>query len=289
MKNSANKVEMQSYDDLFGTNESHENGKIIEVDIGQLHDFKRHPFQVRDDEEMLELVESVKTRGVLVPGIVRLHKDSGYEIISGHRRKHASVLAGKEKMPVICQELSDDDATVVMVESNIQRENLLPSEKAMAYRMKMDALKHQGRRGANTTQEIGEKTGDNERTVQRYIRLTYLIPELLEAIDQKKMALIAGSDLSFLTMEEQKWLLDIIHEYRKYPNGIVAGQLKEYSKNKELNRALIRVLLMGKGKESFKVIIKDDKIQEYFPANYGKEEIEKVIFSLLDEWKAKNE
>lgn len=289
MKNSANKVEMQSYDDLFGTNASHENGKIIEVDIGQLHDFKRHPFQVRDDEEMLELVESVKTRGVLVPGIVRLHKDSGYEIISGHRRKHASVLAGKEKMPVICQELSDDDATVVMVESNIQRENLLPSEKAMAYRMKMDALKHQGRRGTNTTQEIGEKTGDNERTVQRYIRLTYLIPELLEAIDQKKMALIAGSDLSFLTMEEQKWLLDIIHEYRKYPNGIVAGQLKEYSKNKELNRALIRVLLMGKGKESFKVIIKDDKIQEYFPTNYGKEEIEKVIFSLLDEWKAKNE
>jgi len=291
MKNSAGKVDMQSFDDLFGSSPTGEEGQVIEVNLSQLYDFKNHPFQVRDDEEMLELEESIKERGVLVPGIVRKRQGGGYEIVAGHRRKHASHLAGKDSMQVICRELSDDDATLIMIDSNIQRENLLPSEKAWAYRMKMEALKHQGKKGGSTAVEIGEKTGDNVRTVQRYVRLTYLLPELLEAVDHNKIAVIAGSKLSFLSSEEQGWLLEVIEEQGCYPKGKAADQIKEYSKKGELTKELIQLLLKGKEKDTdtVQVVIKDKRIREYFPQTYDRQTIEEIIFSLLEKWKAAQE
>jgi len=186
-------------------------------------------------------------------------------------------------MPVICRELSDDDATLIMVDSNIQRENLLPSEKAFAYRMKMEALRHQGKKGGSTAQEVGEKAGDDARKVQRYIRLTYLLQELLDAVDNKKIPVIAGSDISFLKAIEQEWLVDYIDKLGKYPTGGIATELKKYSQNGELTRALVKVLLKGKELGCVKVSV---NIREYFPAEYKKEDIEGVIYSLLEKWKA---
>jgi ParB family chromosome partitioning protein len=286
MKSNLNKVELHSYDDLFGTAPVMAQEEIIRVKISDLHDFKDHPFRVEEDDEMMVLVESIKDRGVLVPGLVRPRKAGGYEVISGHRRKQGSILAGKEEMLVICRNLTDDDATVIMVDSNIQRENLLPSEKAFAYRMKMEALKHQGKKGVDTAKGIGEKAGDNARKVQRYIRLTYLHPELLEAVDNKKIPVIAGSELSFLKMEEQSWIVDAIHNSGKFPTGAIADQLKEYGKNGELTKAIVELLIMGEAQKSVKVTIKQERIREYFPDSYSKQKIEEIIFSLLDDWKA---
>jgi ParB family chromosome partitioning protein len=288
MKNSADKVEPQSYDDLFGEVSSHYEDQVVSVKLSQLYDFKNHPFKVMDDEEMLELAQSVSERGVLVPAMVRPRKGGGYEVLAGHRRKHASFFAGKAEMPIICRNLSDDDATLLMIDSNIQRESLLPSEKAFAYRMKTETLKHQGKKGKSTAKDVGEKAGDNERTVQRYIRLTYLTPELLELVDNKKIALIAGADLSFLNSEEQGWLLECINANGKYPDGTAVGQLKEYSKRGELTSAVIDSVLQGKKSGSLKVVIKDERIKEYFPDHYDKQQIEKVIFFLLEQWKVEN-
>ena len=283
MKNSASKVDFASYDDLFGGGGNIGQEQLLSVNLNVLYDFENHPFKVNDDEEMQELAESIKECGVLVPGLVRPRKAGGYEMIAGHRRKHGSMLAGKTEMQVICRNLSDDDATVVMVDSNIQRENLLPSEKAFAYRMKMEALRHQGKKGGSTAQEVGKKAGDDARKVQRYIRLTYLLPELLEAVDNKKIPLIAGSDISFLKEEEQKWLLEAIEYLGKYPSGGVAAELKKYSQGGELTRALTEVLLKGKELERINVSI---TIREYFPDNYDKGQIEEVVHSLLEKWKA---
>lgn len=289
MSNSADKVELQSFDDLFGGKVSAGQEQVLHVNLNELYDFNNHPFQVRDNDEMLELAESIQERGVLVPGLVRPRKAGGYEIIAGHRRKRGSTIAGQKTMPVICRELTDDDATVIMVDSNIQRENLLPSEKAFAYRMKMEALRHQGRKGEDSAQSVGEKGGDNARSVQRYIRLTYLLPELRDAVDQKKIAFIAGAELSFLSEEEQQWLVKSIDEVQKYPAGKVAAQMKEYSKSGELTEAIIKILLQGTETSRVKVVIKDSHIREYFPASYDKEKIEQVIFSLLEEWKAEHQ
>jgi len=283
MKDSASKVDFASFDDLFGKEGNAGQEQVLTVDLGALHTFNNHPFRVLNNEEMQELAESIKERGVLVPGLVRPRKAGGYELIAGHRRKYGSVLAGKKDMPVICRELSDDDATLIMVDSNIQRENLLPSEKAFAYRMKMEALRHQGKKGGSTAQEVGEKAGDDARKVQRYIRLTYLLQELLDAVDNKKIPVIAGSDISFLKAIEQEWLVDYIDELGKYPTGGIATELKKYSQNGELTRALVKVLLKGKELGCVKVSV---NIREYFPAEYKKEDIEGVIYSLLEKWKA---
>lgn len=286
MKNSASKVEIRSYDDLFGSTPVEAQEEVITAKISDLYDFKDHPFRVVEDEGMLELAESIGERGVLVPGLVRPRKGGGYEVVAGHRRKFGSILAGKEEMQVICRNLTDEDATIIMVDSNIQRENLLPSEKAFAYRMKMEALKHQGKQGKNTAEEIGEKAGDNARKVQRFIRLTYLHPDLLEAVDNKKIPLIAGSDISFLSEKEQVWVVETIHEDSKYPSGGVALQLKEYSKNGELTKALVELLLKGSQEQSMKVVIKHDQVRKYFPDNFSKKKIEEVILTLLENWKS---
>lgn len=285
MGNSASKVELTSFDDLFGGNVSTGQEQVLTVNLNELHDFNNHPFLVRDNDEMMELAESIQERGVLVPGLVRPRKAGGYEIVAGHRRKRGSEIAGQKTMPVICRELTDDDATVIMVDSNIQRENLLPSEKAFAYRMKMEALRHQGRKGDDSARSVGEKGGDNARSVQRYIRLTYLLPELLEAVDQKKIAFIAGAELSFLLEEEQQWLVKSIDEMHKYPVGKAAAQIKEYSKSGELTEAIIRLLLQGTETKRTNVVIKKNHLREYFPAEYDKEKIEQVIFSLLEKWR----
>ena len=216
---SADKIKFASFDDLFGdtprTERKEERGEeqIIRVPLSQLHPFKHHPFRVLDDEKMEETAESIRQYGVLVPAIVRQDKNGGYEIIAGHRRKRGSELAGCQDMPVIVRNLTDDEATIIMVDSNIQREDILPSEKAWAYRMKMEALGHQGSKGAkHTAILVGEAAGESGRTVQRFVRLTYLLPELLQFVDENQLSPFAGEKLSYLKEKEQEWvLLSLIH------------------------------------------------------------------------------
>ena len=217
MKSSAKKVELAPYDDLFSTEESRQDAKlekVREIPLSELHPFKNHPFKVKDDEAMMETADSVRQYGVLVPAIARPDPEGGYELVAGHRRHRASELAEKETMPVIVRDLDDDAATIIMVDSNLQRESLLPSERAFAYKMKLEAIKHQGERSDLTSRQVGEKSqtsiqlvasqaGESQRQVQRYIRLTELIPELLDMVDEKKIALNPAYELSFLKKEEQ--------------------------------------------------------------------------------------
>ena len=216
---SAQKVKLTSYDDLFGTSEPVSGEAVTSVPLSQLHPFAGHPFRVADDAKMQETVESVKQYGVLVPGIVRPYPDGEYEIISGHRRRRACELAGIEEMPVIIRDLDDDAATVIMVDANIQREDILPSEKAKAYKMKYEAMKHQGsKREKFTADAVGEAAGESGRTVQRYIRLAELVPELLEYVDRKKISLVIGEMLSYLRAEEQGWLVDAAANSGVFPS-----------------------------------------------------------------------
>ncbi|WP_290452088.1 ParB/RepB/Spo0J family partition protein, partial [Faecalibaculum rodentium] len=206
---SAEKVKLNSFDDLFGIDETGET--VTSVPLSVLHTFKGHPFRVLDDEKMQETVESVKQYGVLMPGIVRPHPEGGYEVIAGHRRWRACELAGLTEMPVIIREMDDDTAVVLMVDTNIQREDILPSEKAKAYRMKYEAMKHQGSKGEKYTADaIGEAAGDSGRTVQRYIRLSELVEELMGYVDENKIPMVVGEKLSYLKAEEQAWVVDAI-------------------------------------------------------------------------------
>ena len=232
---SAEKIRLTSYDELFGAEDNNVEGTYTTVPLSQLRPFKNHPFKVLDDEKMQETVESVIQHGVIQPGIVRPCAD-GYEVVAGHRRWRACELAGKAEMPVIIRELDDDAATVLMVDTNIQRENLLPSEKARAYKMKYEALKHQGSKGDKYTADaVGEKAGDSGRTVQRYIRLASLIDGLLELVDTGKIAMIAGERLSFLKSEEQEMVLGAAGNIGVYPSPAQVGQLKAMSEKEELS------------------------------------------------------
>ena len=206
---SASKIKMESFDDLFGGSSAQEIGaeQIINAPLADLHEFKDHPFKVLDDEKMEETTESIRLYGVLVPGIARPRAGGGYELIAGHRRKHGSERAGKTEMPIIVRNYSDDEATIIMVDSNIQREDILPSEKAKAYKMKYEAMKHQGKKsGKNTLDEVGEAAGENAKKVQRYIWLSRLSDELLEMVDSKKLGFSQGVDISFLSEEAQQWV-----------------------------------------------------------------------------------
>lgn len=240
MKNkSAEKIKLTSYDDLFGTKDNSVEGIYTTVALSQLHPFKNHPFKVLDDEKMQETVESVIQHGVIQPGIVRPCAD-GYEVVAGHRRWRACELAGKPDMPVIIRDLDDDAATVLMVDTNIQRENLLPSEKARAYKMKYEALKHQGSKGdKHTADVVGEKAGDSGRTVQRYIRLASLINGLLDLVDTGKIAMIAGERLSYLKLEEQEMVMEAAENIGVYPSPAQAGQLKVMSEEGMLSEGSI--------------------------------------------------
>ena len=285
---SAAKVKLNSFDDLFGNNEMQTAGseQIINAPLAELHDFKNHPFRVVDDEKMEETTESIRQYGVLVPGIARPRTGGGYELIAGHRRKHGSQRAGKSEMPVIVRNYSDDEATIIMVDSNIQREDILPSEKAKAYQMKYEAMKHQGKTsGKNTLDEVGEAAGENAKKVQRYIWLARLSEELLEMVDTKKLGFSQGVDISFLSEEAQQWVEVIIEEQRCSVSTVQSGKLKEYGKSGELTLAMVRLILTEEKPKERKFTMKSDKIGRYFSDSYSNEEIEDIILSLLDKWK----
>ena len=262
MKSSAKKVELASVDDLFSTEESRADAqreKVVEIPLSELHPFKGHPFKVKDDEAMMETADSIKQYGVLVPAIARPDPEGGYELVAGHRRHRASELAEKETMPVIVRDLDDDAATIIMVDSNLQRESLLPSERAFAYKMKLDAMKHQGERVDLTSSQVGTKlradeilaqqAGSSRNQVQRYIRLTELIPELMDMVDEKKIALNPAYELSFLKKEEQVDLLDAMDSEQATPSLSQAQRLKKYSQEGHLTIDMMRVI-MGEEKKS---------------------------------------
>ena len=285
---SASKIKMESFDDLFGGSNAQEIGaeQIINAPLADLHEFKDHPFKVMDDEKMEETTESIRLYGVLVPGIARPRAGGGYELIAGHRRKHGSERAGKTEMPIIVRNYSDDEATIIMVDSNIQREDILPSEKAKAYKMKYEAMKHQGKKsGKNTLDEVGEAAGENAKKVQRYIWLARLSDELLEMVDSRKLGLSQGVDISFLSEEAQQWVEVIIEEQGCNVSTVQSGKLKEYGKSGELTLAMVRLILTEEKPKERKVTLKADKIGKYFSDSYSNEEIENVIISLLDKWR----
>jgi ParB family chromosome partitioning protein len=289
---SAAKIKMESFDDLFGGSAAQENGveQIINAPLAELHTFKDHPFRVVDDEKMEETTESIRRYGVLVPGIARPRAGGGYEIIAGHRRKRGSELAGKTEMPVIVRNYSDDEATIIMVDSNIQREDILASEKARAYKMKYEALKHQGKKsGKNTLDEVGEAAGENAKKVQRYIWLSRLSDGLLAMVDNKKLGFSQGVDISFLSDEAQQWVEVTIGEKGCNVSTAQSARIKEYGKNEELTLAMVKLILTGDKPKERKFTIKSDKINQYFSDGYSNEDIEKIIISLLDKWKEEGE
>ena len=285
---SASKVKIEKFEDLFGGSAGQESSveQIINAPLADLLTFKDHTFRVVDDEMMEETTESIRQYGVLVPGIARPRAGGGYEIIAGHRRKRGSELAGKTEMPVIVRNYTDDEATIIMVDSNIQREDILPSEKARAYKMKYEAMKHQGKKsGKNTLDEVGEAAGENAKKVQRYIWLSRLSEELLIMVDSKKLGFSQGVDISFLTEEAQQWVQAVIEEQGCSVSMVQSGKLKEYGKSGELTFAMVRLILTEEKPKERKITIKSDKIGEYFSDSYSNEEIENIIISLLDKWK----
>lgn len=285
---SASKVKLNTFDDLFGSSEVQAIGseQILSIPLKELHTFKDHPFRVVDDEKMQETVESIEKYGVLVPAIAREREAGGYELIAGHRRKRGSELAGKTDMPVIVRNYTDDEAVVIMVDSNIQREDILPSEKAKAYKMKYEAMKHQGKKsGKNTLEEVGEAAGENAKKVQRYIWLARLSDALLEMVDNRKLGFSQGVDISFLSEEAQQWVEAVLEDCRCVVNMVQSAKLKEYGKSGELTFTMVRLILSEEKPKERKVTIKADKIKQYFDDDYSSEDIENIILSLLDKWK----
>ena len=304
MKSSAKKIELASVDDLFSTEEGRQDAKlekIQEIPLSELHPFKNHPFKVKDDEAMMETADSIKQYGVLVPAIARPDPEGGYELVAGHRRRRASELAEKETMPVIIRDLDDDAATIIMVDSNLQRESLLPSERAFAYKMKLEAVKHQGARTDLTSRQVGEKSqtsiqkvadqaGESQRQVQRYIRLTELIPELMDMVDEKKIALNPAYELSFLKKEEQIDLLDAMDSEQATPSLSQAQRLKKYSQEGHLTLDMMRVI-MGEEKKSDldRVTFTSDTLRKYFPKSYTPQRMQETIIKLLEAWQKKRQ
>ena len=304
MKSSAKKIELASVDDLFSTEEGRQDAKlekIQEIPLSELHPFRNHPFKVKDDEAMMETADSIKQYGVLVPAIARPDPEGGYELVAGHRRRRASELAEKETMPVIIRDLDDDAATIIMVDSNLQRESLLPSERAFAYKMNLEAVKHQGARTDLTSRQVGEKSqtsiqkvadqaGESQRQVQRYIRLTELIPELMDMVDEKKIALNPAYELSFLKKEEQVDLLDAMDSEQATPSLSQAQRLKKYSQEGHLTLDMMRVI-MGEEKKSDldRVTFTSDTLRKYFPKSYTPQRMQETIIKLLEAWQKKRQ
>lgn len=287
---SALKVKLSSYDELFGAKAPAASDQIVNVILSELHTFKNHPFHVNDDKEMEELAESIREHGVLIPGIVRPRAEGGYELIAGHRRKHGSELAGKTEMPVIIRDYSDDEATIMMVDSNIQRESILPSEKAKAYTLKYEVLKHQGKKsGKSTLDQVGEAAGENSKKVQRYIWLSRLSDQLLKMVDEKRLGLSQGVDLSFLSKKSQQIVADAIERSKCTVSMGQSAKLKEYEKKNELTTTVVRLILEEKNVHKRKVTLKMDKLSQYFNDRYSSEEMESIILHLLEEWKKTQE
>ena len=279
----ANNIKFESLDDLFAIPKTNDEQLISMVPIVELYPFENHPYRVVDDTKMDDLVESVKEKGVLEPGIVRKRSMGGYEIISGHRRKRACELAGIDVMPVFIKELADDEAAVMMVDANNQREELLFSEKAWAYRIKHDALKHQGKKmDIGSAEQIGKDVGESVRQVKRYIRLTYLIKEILDLVDDGKIKFLAGERLSYLDKEEQEILLQYIISNGVYPSPEIASKLKQLSMDGDLTEPALEQTLLNRKKENRSFTMSAKTLKKYFPDDVSKEEIEQVIIELLE-------
>lgn len=298
MKSAAKNIQLASYDDLFKTDEERQadaQERIQNLPLDKLEPFPNHPFKVIDDDKMLETVESIKERGVLVPILVRPKNDGNFEIVSGHRRHHASQLAGLTEIPAIVREMDDDTAILLMVDSNLQREELLPSEKAFAYKMKLDAIKRQGQRTDLTSgqivqkskfsvQIVGEQAGENYKQVQRYIRLTNLIPDLLDRVDNKTMAFNAAVEVSYLTEQEQIMLCDAIEREECTPNLSQAKRLKQYSQDSKLDENVMDAIMTEEKPIEDKLVLKGDVLAKYFPKTYTPSQKQKIIVKLLEDW-----
>lgn len=287
------KIRLTSFDELMGIPEGEAS---VEIELKRITPFHDHPFKVKDDEKMEELVESIRLQGILTPVLVRPDENDGYEMISGHRRMHAAQRLGFENIPAIIKEMTDDESTIAMVNANIQREELLPSERAFAYKMKMEAMKRQGNRRDLTSDQngpklaanyIGQESGVSGSQVKRFIRLTELIPELLDMVDEKRLGFTVAVDISYISQEVQKWLYEYIKD-----NGVIKSEqiakLREHLENDTINQVEMIQLLNGslKGRyPSKKVTLSEKKLYKYFPSNYSSSDMEGVILTLLEEWK----
>ena len=306
MKSSARNIELKSVDDLFATEESRADAqreKVQEIPLGELHPFRNHPFKVKDDAAMQDTVDSVLEYGVLVPAIARPDPDGGYELIAGHRRHHASELAGKETMPVIIRDLDDDAATIIMVDSNLQREELLPSERAFAYKMKLEAMKHQGERLDLTSAQVGrklenresreilaEQVGQSRNQISRFIRLTELILTLLDMVDERKIAFNPAVELSYLKKEEQTLLLEAMDSEQATPSLSQAQRLKKFSQQKMLSLDVMRAIMSEEKKTDLdRVTLKNETLRKYFPKSYTPKQMEDTIIKLLEGWYKKRQ
>lgn len=302
MKSSGRKPSLTSYDDIFSTEASRQQEQIQRLALSELHSFKDHPFRVLDDDRMMETVESVKEYGVLVPIIARPMPDGGYEIVSGHRRKRACELAGLNEILAIVRDLDDDEAVIIMVDSNLQRENILPSERAKAYQMKLEAIKHQGERRDLTSRQlvgkleaadlIGQDTGESGRQIQRILRLNNLEPPLIDKVDAGKLAFTPAVELSYLKPEEQQWLDTALENTQQTPSLSQAQRMKRESKQGTLSEQGI-MEIMTENKQTIpakgSVVLPQEKLTKYFPRSYTTEQMEKVIFKLLDYWVRKRQ
>lgn len=291
-RNLGEKIILQSYDEMFGLDtvspgDQKQDGQIVNISLDELHEFKDHPFRVMDDEKMEETVESIKEHGVLMPGIARPRKEGGYEIISGHRRRRASELAGKTEMPFIIKDYTDDEATVIMVDSNIQREDILISEKAKAYHMKYMAMKHQGTAGGISLDVMSEQTGESQKTVQRYIYLARLTDELLGLVDAKKLGVKQGVEISTLDEEQQEVVYKVLSEFGSVIDVEQATRIKEAGKKGYLNEAYLKDMLTYVKPPVRKVVFNQKKLDSYFEPTTSNSDIEDLIVKLLDEWKEK--
>ena len=282
--------------------------KITLLPLSELHDFPNHPFKVRDDEAMQETAESIRQYGVLVPAIVRPREDGGYEIVAGHRRKHGSELAGLQNLPCIVREMDDDTATILMVDSNIQRENILPSERAQAYKMKLEAIRRKAGRPAKTEEkanennspqvaanfraddEVAKDAGISGDTVRRYIRLTELTPELQQMVDEKKIGMTPAVEISYLKPEEQQMLLTAIDSEQATPSLSQAQRMKKLSRDGKLNDdTMLDIMMEQKKPEGYNVVLSADKLRKYFPRSYTPQKMEETILKLLDAWLRKRQ
>ena len=298
MKSSAKNIVLKSVDDIFQTEENRADAqreRVQEIPLDQLKPFRNHPFKVRDDQRMLDTVDSIREYGVLVPAIARPDPEGGYELISGHRRKRGCEMAGLQTMPVIIRNLDDDAAVLVMVDSNIQREELLPSERAFAYKMKLEALKHQGARMDLTSCQVGtklradeklaESVNESARTVQRFIRLTELISELLDMVDERKLAFNSAVEVSYLKRDEQRMLLEAMDAEQTTPSLSQAQRLKKFSQEGRLTEeAMSAIMSEEKKSEMDKVTLRSDTLYKYFPKSYTPKQMEQTIIRLLDVW-----
>lgn len=303
MQKKRENMSLTSLDDIFATDEGRAEAaqeRVQEIPLSELHPFKNHPFKVLDDEKMEKTVESIKEYGVIIPAIARPDGKGRYELISGHRRHHASWLAGRKTMPVIIRELDDDAAVILMVDSNLQREELLPSERAYAYKMKLEAIKHQGKRSDLTSgqvvqkllsvEQVAEGTGESYKTIQRFIRLTELIPELMDRVDKKEIAFSPAVELSYLKKEEQTQLLDAMEYAQATPSLSQAQRLKKLSQVGQCTyEAMCAVMDEEKKGELDRVTIKNEVLMKYFPKTYTPKQMEDTIVKLLEQWSKKRQ